>query len=209
MGCSGRVRGRLSLASMVQVEEHETLQELGECWDHKTMWNNFLITVSCLRVLYQSSLQGQSSGPSELLGFGSCDVERLLSCAREHTPGALLWAGKDGSPSQLPEGSDRSTCSSHGDSRDRDCSSENFILLQMHTSTSGTPEELTCPQAGDHSTLKACFLFKTSFNGSLKLPLVSGHLLIFFFFPSARAGLKKSNSLASFKGKREELESGS
>lgn len=34
------------------------------------MRSNFLITGSCLRVLYQSSLQGQSSQPAKLLGFG-------------------------------------------------------------------------------------------------------------------------------------------
>lgn len=96
----------------------------GDCWNHKTMRSNFLIAASCLRVLYQSSLQGQSSQPSELLGFGSCDVERLLSCAREHTPGALLGGGKDDTKSQLkgkmcrPERSDLSTCfTSRGSSR--------------------------------------------------------------------------------------------
>lgn len=65
-------------------------RKLGEFWNHKTMRSNFLIAGSCLRVLYQSSLQGQSSQPAELLGFGSCDVGSLLPCAREHTPGALL-----------------------------------------------------------------------------------------------------------------------
>lgn len=81
---------RVMLASMIQVEEHGHYRKLGECRNHKTMQSNFLIAGSCLGVLYQRSLQGQSSQPSELPGFGSCDVERLLSCAREHTPGALL-----------------------------------------------------------------------------------------------------------------------
>lgn len=76
-------------------------RKLSEFWNHKTMRSNFLIAGSCLRVLYQSGLQGQSSQPAELLGFGSGDVDSLLPCAREHTLGTLLRGVQDDTKSQL------------------------------------------------------------------------------------------------------------
>lgn len=182
------------------------------------MWSSFLIALSCLWVLYQSSLQGQSSQPSELLGFGSCDVERLLSCAREHRGLCCvceLWR-MIAHPSQRvkcrPGGSYLSTPSSHrgwgvcpgaGIILRTSISHRCTLPLVAHLRNSPVLK-LGTIQLFEHA------FFKTRFRGSLKLPLVSGHWIPTPTpTPNTRAGLKKSNGLALFKGKWEELDSGS